>query len=215
LWTPCPVLSGRRLTSSSAEPFQATESLGHFSKHLPPLPNPVGFFCTCSLSRHLGRSGSRGSRAPVQPRASRTCAHTVLSRRQPPVTEPPKIILYYRLSLSTWPLSNNKELLSRFRWVKPGESLTTGSRYALSPHEGGTRVQHYITLHKSPQVHKYLILQTRFFIRKSKGDQSSNNGNKTSGRYTWEAIHTVSLINIVLPLKLPTIWNRARPDGVT
>jgi hypothetical protein len=58
------------------------------------------------------------------------------------VTEPPKIIVYYRLSLSTWPLSNNKELLSRFRRVKPGESLTTGSRYALSPHQGGTRVQH-------------------------------------------------------------------------
>jgi hypothetical protein len=136
------------------------------------------------------------------------------------VTEPPKIILYYRLSLSTWPLSNNKELLSRFRRVKPGESLTTGSRYALSPHEGGTRVQHYITLHyitlhKSPQVHKYLTLQTGFFIHKSKGDQSLNSGNKTSGRYTWEAIHRVSLINIVLPLKLPTIWNRARPDGVT
>jgi hypothetical protein len=28
------------------------------------------------------------------------------------VTEPPKIILYYHLSLSMWPLSNNKELLS-------------------------------------------------------------------------------------------------------
>jgi hypothetical protein len=63
------------------------------------------------------------------------------------VTEPPKIISYYRLILSTWPLSNNKELLSRFCRVKPGESLTTGSRYALSPHEGGTRIQHYITLH--------------------------------------------------------------------
>jgi hypothetical protein len=141
------------------------------------------------------------------------------------VTEPPKIIPYYCLSLSTWPLSNNKELLSRFRRVKPGESHTTGSRYALSPPEGGTRVQHYITLHyitlhyitlhKSPQVHKYLILQTRFFIHKSKGDQSLNSGNKTSRRYTWEAIHRVSLMNIVLPLKLPTILNRARPDGVT
>jgi hypothetical protein len=62
------------------------------------------------------------------------------------VIEPPKIIPYYRLSLSTWPLSNNKELLCRFCRVKPGESLTTGSRYALSPHEGGTRVQHYTTL---------------------------------------------------------------------
>jgi hypothetical protein len=61
------------------------------------------------------------------------------------VTEPPKIIPYYCLSRSTWPLSNNKELFCHFRRVKPGESLTTGSRYALSPHEGGTRVQHYIT----------------------------------------------------------------------
>jgi hypothetical protein len=61
------------------------------------------------------------------------------------VIEPPKIIPYYRLSQSTWPLSNNKELFRRFHRVKPGESLTTGSRYALSPNEGGTRVQHYIT----------------------------------------------------------------------
>jgi hypothetical protein len=69
-------------------------------------------------------------------------------RGQLTVTEPPKIIPYYRLSLSTWPLSNNKELLSRFRQVKPGESLTTGSKYALSPHEGETRVQHCIKVHK-------------------------------------------------------------------
>jgi hypothetical protein len=76
------------------------------------------------------------------------------------VTEPPKIILYYRLSRSTWPLSNNKELFCRFRRVKPGESLTTGSRYALSPHEGA-RVQHYITLHE--RFTSSTLLQTRFF----------------------------------------------------
>jgi hypothetical protein len=67
------------------------------------------------------------------------------------VTEPPKIILYYHLSLSTWTLSNNKELLCRLYRVKPGESLTTGSRYAPSPHEGGTKVQHYI----AQKVHKF------------------------------------------------------------
>jgi hypothetical protein len=61
------------------------------------------------------------------------------------VTEPPKITPYYRLGLSMWPLSNNKELFYRFCRVKPGKSLTTGLRYALSLHEGGTRVQHYIT----------------------------------------------------------------------
>jgi hypothetical protein len=32
------------------------------------------------------------------------------SSSQTTVTEPPKIVPYYRLSLSTWPLSNNKEL---------------------------------------------------------------------------------------------------------
>jgi hypothetical protein len=61
------------------------------------------------------------------------------------VTKTPKIILYYRLSLSTWPLSDNKELFCRLCRVKPGISLATRSRYALSPHEGGTRVHHYIT----------------------------------------------------------------------
>jgi hypothetical protein len=61
------------------------------------------------------------------------------------VTELPKIIPYYHLSRSTWPLSNNKELFCRLCRVKPGKSLTTGLRYVLSPHEGGTRVHHYIT----------------------------------------------------------------------
>jgi hypothetical protein len=32
--------------------------------------------------------------------------------------------------------------------------------------------------------------------------------------YTWEAIHRVSLLVTLLPLKLPTIWNRARPMGL-
>jgi hypothetical protein len=45
--------------------------------------------------------------------------------------------------------------------------------------------------------------------------QSLNNGNKTSGRYTWEVIHRISHIVILLPVKFPTIWNRTRPDGVT
>jgi hypothetical protein len=88
-----------------------------------------------------------------------------------------------------WPLSNNKELLRRFRRVKPGESLTTGSRYALSPHEGGTRVLHYITLHYITlhyitlhyiTLHKRFtsstLLQTRFFMHKSKHDQNLNSG---------------------------------------
>jgi hypothetical protein len=70
------------------------------------------------------------------------------------VTEPPKIIQYYRLSLSTWPLSNNKELLSHFRRVKLGKSHTTGSLICAKPtrrrdqsttlhYIKGSQVQHY------------------------------------------------------------------------
>jgi hypothetical protein len=70
---------------------------------------------------------------------SRTAPHPTT------LTESPKIILYYRLSRSTWPLSNNKEIFCRLCQIMPGKSLTTGSRYVLSPHEGGTRVHYYIT----------------------------------------------------------------------
>jgi hypothetical protein len=56
-------------------------------------------------------------------------------------------------------ISNNKEVFCRFCRVKPSESLTTGSRYALSPHEGGTRVQHYITI----KVHKINIITNPVF----------------------------------------------------
>jgi hypothetical protein len=66
------------------------------------------------------------------------------------VTEPPKIIPYYRLSWSTWPLSNNKELLSRFRRVKPGKSHTTGSLICAKPtrRRDQSTTLHYIKVHK-------------------------------------------------------------------
>jgi hypothetical protein len=51
----------------------------------------------------------------------------------PLVTEPPKIISYYRLSQSTWPLSNNKELFCRLCWVMPSKSPTTGSLICAKP----------------------------------------------------------------------------------
>jgi hypothetical protein len=88
-----------------------------------------------STRKNLAGAFAQSNEPPLQP----------LVTDDQPVTEPPKIIMYYRLSLFTWPLSNNKELLCRFCRIKPNESLTTGSRYALSPHEGGTRVHHYIT----------------------------------------------------------------------
>jgi hypothetical protein len=126
------------------------------------------------------------------------------------VTEPPKIIFYYCLSLSTWPLSNNKELFCFLCRVVPGKSLTTGSLICANP----TRRRDQSTsstLHKSSQSY---IITNQVFIHKSKVFKSLNSGNKTNGRYTWEAIHRVSLLVTLLPLKLPTIWNRAKPDGV-
>jgi hypothetical protein len=66
------------------------------------------------------------------------------------VTEPPKIVPYYRLSLSTWPLSNNKELFCRFRRVKPGKSHTTGSLICAKPtrRRDQSTTLHYIKVHK-------------------------------------------------------------------
>jgi hypothetical protein len=77
----------------------------------------------------------------------------------PVVTEPPKIIPYYRLSRSTWPLSNNKELLSRFRRVKPGKSHTTGSLICAKP----TRRRNQSTTLHHIKVHKFNIITNQVF----------------------------------------------------
>jgi hypothetical protein len=84
------------------------------------------------------------------------------------VTEPPKIVPYYRLSRSTWPLSNNKELFCRFRRVKPGKSHTTGSLICAKPtrRQDQSTTLHYITL----KVHKFNIITDQVFVHKSKGD---------------------------------------------
>jgi hypothetical protein len=102
------------------------------------------------------------------------------------VTEPPKIIPYYRLCRSTWPLSNNKELLSRFRRVKPGKSHTTGSLICAKPtrRRDQSTTLHYI---KGSQVPHYY--KPGFSYIKVNMVQSLNNRNKTSAWYTREAIH--------------------------
>jgi hypothetical protein len=103
------------------------------------------------------------------------------------VTELPRIIPHYRLSLSTWLLSNNNELFCCHCRDMPGESLTTGSLICANPTR---RLDQNTssTLHKSPQVQ---LITNQVFNIKVKVIQSLNNGNKTSGRYTWEAIHRV------------------------
>jgi hypothetical protein len=80
----------------------------------------------------------------------------------PAVKETSKIILYYRLSRSTWPLSNNKEVFCRLCWAIPGKSATTGSLICAKP----TRRRNQSTsstLHKSPQVH---IITNQVFIHR-------------------------------------------------
>jgi hypothetical protein len=84
-----------------------------------------------------------------------------------PVTEPHKIVPYYRLSLSTWPLRNNKELFCRFRRVKPGKSHTTGSLICAKP--TGRRDQS-TTLYYIKRFTSSTLLQTRFFVHESKSD---------------------------------------------
>jgi hypothetical protein len=45
------------------------------------------------------------------------------------VTEPLKLIPYYCLNHSSWPLSNNIEVTCRLCWVGPGKSLTSQDRH--------------------------------------------------------------------------------------
>jgi hypothetical protein len=75
------------------------------------------------------------------------------------VTEPPKIVPYYRLSRSTWPLSNNKELFCRFHRVKPDKSHTTGSLICAKPtrRRDQSTTSHYI------KVHKFNIITNQVF----------------------------------------------------
>jgi hypothetical protein len=94
----------------------------------------------------------------------------------------------------------------------PDKSLTTGSLICAK----ATRRRDQSTSSTLHKIHKFKLLQIKFSYVKVKMIQSLNSGkNKTSGRYTWEAIHKVSLINIVLPLKFSTIWNRTTTNWIT
>jgi hypothetical protein len=76
----------------------------------------------------------------------------------PAVTEPLKLIPYYFLNHSTWPLSNNFEVTCRLYRVKPGKSLTSQDRQLhnkthtkASPEVNNSQ---FITIHPS-KVHYY------------------------------------------------------------
>jgi hypothetical protein len=101
---------------------------------LPSLP-PVGLAgrWRSRAGRGRGRRLAAGRRRPPAAGSLQSGGGRRRGRGAGGVTEPPKIILYYRISRSTWPLSNNKELLSRFRRVKPGKSHTTVSLICAKP----------------------------------------------------------------------------------
>jgi hypothetical protein len=65
-----------------------------------------------------------------------------------PVTEPLKLIPYYCLNHSSWPLSNNIEVTCRLYRVKPGKSLTSQDR------------QMYIKTHTkvSPEINRSQVI---------------------------------------------------------
>jgi hypothetical protein len=116
--------------------------------------------------RHRGRS-------PPTPTRREAEGRSLSPRPERRVTELPKIVSYYRLSLSTWPLSNNKELFCRFRRVKPGKSHTTGSLICAKP---ARRRDQSTTLHYIKRFTSSTLLQTRFFYMKVKLIQSFNSG---------------------------------------
>jgi hypothetical protein len=64
-------------------------------------------------------------------------------------------------------------------------------------------------MHGRPEKDVPVFFSTSYFLGVQTTEIRLNTG------YTWEAIHRVSLLVTLFPLKLPTIWNRARLDGVT
>jgi hypothetical protein len=102
------------------------------------------------------------------------------------VTEPPKIVPYYRLRLYMWTLSNNKELLCRFRRVKPDKSHTTGLLICAKPTR---RWDQSTTLHyiKGSQVQHYY--KPGFSYMKVKVFRVETAEIKLHAWYTQEAVH--------------------------
>jgi hypothetical protein len=198
---------GVRATADPAPcPYKTRVHRPSYPSHrcaLPPTPSPpcASFTATDTMEPSSPPARPRfagvepNSRKTEPPEASRGQAGRIppapstassLERRRPWESEPAamtfcaephKIVPHYRLSLSTWALSNNKELFCRFRRVKPDKSHTTGSLICAKPTR---RRDQSTTLHYKKNFTSSTLLQTRFFIHKSKHDQSLNSGNKTS-----------------------------------
>jgi hypothetical protein len=77
------------------------------------------------------RASGRFARTASRSMLSQLIGVTLVFRRlvcRPVVTKPLKLIPYYCLNHSSWPLSNNTEVTCRLCRVKPGKSLTSQDR---------------------------------------------------------------------------------------
>jgi hypothetical protein len=147
----CPtalVLHRHRRTISCARECKRVHGHGQESRSLTPR------LSECKMPSAASVAIRTKQRAPGDStRHRRTAsggAHTLRKAATPArtVTEPLKLIPYYFLNHSTWPLSNNIEVTSHLCWVKPGKSLTSQDR------------QLYIKTHTkaSPEIKKSQII---------------------------------------------------------
>jgi hypothetical protein len=81
------------------------------------------------------------------------------------MTEPLKLIPYYCLNHSTWPLSNNIEVTCRLCRVKPGKSLTSQDRqlYTKTPTKASPEINKSQLLHNILQ--RFIITNPVFNIK--------------------------------------------------
>jgi hypothetical protein len=132
--------------------------------------------------------------SPSSRGVTRSCFGTVI--------EPLKLIPYYCLNHSTWPLCNNIEVTCHLCRVKPGKSLTLQDR------------QLYIKTHMkaSPKINKSQIVTNQCFNIKVNGSKFETQRKSTK----WHKQHhttpsVMPLSTVILPLVLPTGWERTRP----
>jgi hypothetical protein len=122
---------------------------------------PLGFVpcssCSCSRARRHETDGA--------------CTATTY------VAEPLKLIPYYCLNHSSWPLSNNIEVTYRLCRVKPGKSLTSQDRqlYIKTHMKASLEITSHKSLHN---IIQRFIITNQVFIIKVNSSDSKHSGNK-------------------------------------
>jgi hypothetical protein len=93
------------------------------------------------------------------------------------VAEPLKLIPYYCLNHSSWPLSNNIEVTYRLCRVKPGKSLTSQDRqlYIKTHMKASLEITSHKSLHN---IIQRFIITNQVFIIKVNSSDSKHSGNK-------------------------------------